>query len=58
MCIPCVMCGGCVDPNNAVSLEEGVCPECGSAVDEDALSCPYCYTFLYRPARPLEDASE
>ena len=54
MCIPCVMCGACVDPDNAVDLEEGVCPDCGEPVPDDAVSCPNCYTFLYRPAKQSE----
>ena len=50
MCIPCVMCGACADADNAVGLEEGLCPECGASVPDEAISCPACYTFLYRSA--------
>ena len=55
MCIPCVMCGACVDPDNAVDLEEGVCPDCGEPVPDDAVSCPSCYTFLYRAAKQTSE---
>ena len=48
MCIPCIMCGACADPSNATIIDEDHCPECGSPVPIDALSCPYCYTYLYR----------
>ncbi len=56
MCIPCVMCGACADPGNAEGLSDGLCPECGEVVPDDAVSCPNCYAFLYRA--PLREISE
>ncbi|RDB60507.1 hypothetical protein C1878_13705 [Gordonibacter sp. 28C] len=47
MCIPCVMCGACMDGNGA-DVDDGRCPACGEPVPDDALSCPHCFTFLYR----------
>lgn len=59
MCIPCVMCGACIDPANAESINEGVCPECGMGVSEDAVSCPNCYAFIYRaPKRDALDGDD
>lgn len=49
MCIPCVMCGACIDPDNAEAVALGSCPECGMEVPDDAISCPNCFAFLYRP---------
>lgn len=48
MCIPCVMCGACMDGEGMQGVEEGRCPSCGETVPPDAISCPHCYTFLYR----------
>lgn len=48
MCIPCVMCGACMDGEGMQGVEEGRCPSCGEVVPPDAISCPHCYTFLYR----------
>lgn len=48
MCIPCVMCGACMDGEGMQGVEEGRCPSCGEIVPPDAISCPHCYTFLYR----------
>lgn len=37
-------------------VEEGRCPSCGEIVPPDAISCPHCYTFLYRkPASAAPD---
>ena len=48
MCIPCVMCGACMDGEGMQGVKEGRCPSCGEIVPPDAISCPHCYTFLYR----------
>lgn len=48
MCIPCVMCGACMDGEGMQGVEEGRCPSCGEIVPPDAISCPHCYAFLYR----------
>lgn len=56
MCIPCVMCGACIDPQNAESVVSGTCPECGKDVSDDAVSCPNCYAFLYRPNKKSDEA--
>lgn len=45
MCIPCVMCGACMEAASS-EVSEGRCPECGSEVPPGAVSCPVCYTFL------------
>lgn len=45
MCIPCVMCGACMS-GASIDVNDGRCPECGSEVPPDAVSCPVCYTFL------------
>ncbi len=54
MCIPCVMCGACLDPANAEAIAEGVCPECGQEISEDVVSCPNCYAFIYRAPKQEE----
>lgn len=47
MCIPCVMCGACME-----KVEDGddsfdtTCPECGEPVAPSDLSCPHCFAFL------------
>ena len=48
MCIPCVMCGACMDSSKlAADLQyETSCPECGCAVSQDDISCPQCPTLL------------
>ena len=56
MCIPCVMCGACMDGEGMQGVEEGRCPSCGEIVPPDAVSCPHCYTFLYRT--PAASAGE
>lgn len=48
MCIPCVMCGACMDAGAADAVADGRCPACGEQVPPDAVSCPHCYTFLPR----------
>lgn len=48
MCIPCVMCGACMDAASD-GVRDGRCPACGAEVPPDAVSCPECYTFLPRP---------
>lgn len=48
MCIPCVMCGACMNGEGMQGIEDGRCPSCGEIVPPDAVSCPHCYTFLYR----------
>ena len=59
MCIPCVMCGACMDGEGMQGVEEGRCPSCGEIVPPDAISCPYCYTFLYRkPASAVPDRAD
>lgn len=59
MCIPCVMCGACMDGEGMQGVEEGRCPSCGEIVPPDAISCPHCYTFLYRkPASAVPDRAD
>lgn len=59
MCIPCVMCGACMDGEGMQGVEEGRCPSCGKIVPPDAISCPHCYTFLYRkPASAVPDRAD
>ncbi len=58
MCIPCVMCGSCINPQNAETLALGTCPECGLEVPDDAISCPNCYAFLYRPTASSSESSD
>ena len=59
MCIPCVMCGVCMDGEGMQGVEEGRCPSCGEIVPPDAISCPHCYTFLYRkPASAVPDRAD
>lgn len=59
MCIPCVMCGACMDGEGMQGVEEGRCPSCGEIVPQDAISCPHCYTFLYRkPASAVPDRAD
>lgn len=59
MCIPCVMCGACMDGKGMQGVEEGRCPSCGEIVPPDAISCPHCYTFLYRkPASVVPDRAD
>ncbi len=59
MCIPCVMCGACMDGEGMQGVEEGRCPSCGEVVPPDAISCPHCYTFLYRkPASAVPDRAD
>lgn len=60
MCIPCVMCGACMESGAADAVENGRCPSCGEAVPPDAVSCPHCYTFLpHKPKQQDEnDANE
>ncbi|MBC2890369.1 zinc ribbon domain-containing protein [Gordonibacter massiliensis (ex Traore et al. 2017)] len=54
MCIPCVMCGACMD-GDGTAAADGRCPACGEPVAPDAVSCPKCFTFLYRkPAAPSD----
>ncbi len=48
MCIPCVMCGACMESGAANALDDGRCPACGEEVPPDAISCPHCYTLLAR----------
>lgn len=50
MCIPCVMCGACMADESGEHIDDGRCPECGEPVPDDAVSCPKCFTFLYRPS--------
>lgn len=50
MCIPCVMCGACMADGSGERIDDGRCPECGEPVPDDAVSCPECFTFLYRPS--------
>lgn len=50
MCIPCVMCGACMTDSNGERADDGRCPECGEPVPNNAVSCPKCFTFLYRPS--------
>ena len=43
-----VVCPSCyivAEPN-----PDGTCPECGEPVPDNAVSCPKCFTFLYRPS--------
>ncbi len=49
MCIPCVMCGACMADGSSERIDDGRCPECGEPVPDNAVSCPKCFTFLYRP---------
>ena len=49
MCIPCVMCGACMADESGEHIDDGRCPECGEPVPDNAVSCPKCFTFLYRP---------
>lgn len=56
MYIPCVMCGACMDGEGMQGVEEGCCPSCGEIVPPDAISCPHCYTFLYR--KPMNADSQ
>lgn len=59
MCILCVMCGACMDGEGMQGVEEGRCPSCGEIVPPDAISCPHCYTFLYRkPASAVPDRAD
>lgn len=59
MCIPCVMCGACMDGEGMQGVEEGRCPSCGEIVPPDAISCPHCYTFLYRkPVSAVPDRAD
>lgn len=59
MCIPCVMCGACMDGEGMQGVEEGRCPSCSEIVPPDAISCPHCYTFLYRkPASAVPDRAD
>ena len=59
MCIPCVMCGACMDGEGMQGVEEGRCPSCGEIVPPDAISCPHCYTFLYRkPTSAVPDRAD
>lgn len=59
MCIPCVMCGACMNGEGMQGVEEGRCPSCGEIVPPDAISCPHCYTFLYRnPASAVPDRAD
>ena len=59
MCIPCVMCGACMDGEGMQGVEEGRCPSCGEVVPPDAISCPHCYTFFYRkPASAVPDRAD
>lgn len=46
MCIPCTMCGACLERMG--DLPPNVCPSCGSEVPDDALVCPSCYTLVPR----------
>lgn len=47
MCIPCVMCGACMDLDALDNLEyETSCPECGQPVSPSDISCPNCFTLL------------
>ncbi len=47
MCIPCVMCGACMDLDESADLEpETTCPECGLPVSPSDISCPNCFTIL------------
>ena len=59
MCIPCVMCGACMNGEGMQGVEDGRCPSCGEIVLPDAVSCPHCYTFLYRkPASAVPDRAD
>lgn len=59
MCIPCVMCGACMNGEGMQGVEDGRCPSCGEIVPPDAASCPHCYTFLYRkPASAVPDRAD
>lgn len=59
MCIPCVMCGACMDGEGMQGVEEDRCPSCGEVVPPDAISCPHCYAFLYRkPASAVPDRAD
>ena len=55
MCIPCVMCGACMGGDGMPTVTDDRCPSCGEPVPPDAVSCPHCYTFLYR--KPASAAS-
>lgn len=59
MCIPCVMCGACMNGEGMQGVEDGRCSSCGEVVPPDAISCPHCYTFLYRkPASAVPDRAD
>lgn len=61
MCIPCVMCGACMERCEDGDAAKGVCPECGREVPPDAFSCPSCYTFIPRAqaqGSPAKDARQ
>ncbi|GKG90110.1 hypothetical protein CE91St32_11520 [Gordonibacter pamelaeae] len=53
MCIPCVMCGACMADESGEHIDDGRCPECGEPVLDNAVSCPKCFTFLYRPSNVM-----
>lgn len=53
MCIPCVMCGACMADGSSERIDDGRCPECGEPVPDNAVSCPKCFTFLYRPSEVM-----
>lgn len=48
MCIPCVMCGACMELDQSADRpqHETVCPDCGRPVAEDDICCPSCHTLL------------
>lgn len=46
MCIPCVMCGACMEESQGGTAFDGTCPACGESVDADMISCPICFTLL------------
>lgn len=48
MCIPCVMCGACMDAA-AGGARDGRCPACGAELPPGAVSCPACFTFVMAP---------
>ena len=58
MCIPCVMCGACMADGSGERIDDGRCPECGEPVPDNAVSCPKCFTFLYRPSNVMASTTK
>lgn len=46
MCIPCVMCGQCIDETLDILLDKVICPTCHESIDGKKMVCPYCYQLL------------